>query len=72
MPYYDLRCKDCGAEFNVRASVADRSEARIACPECGARALSAVYKTSPNVLIKKDAPACPHAAECGGCCPRRS
>ena len=72
MPYYDLRCKECGHVFSIKASISQRSEKGIPCPECGGKELDAVYSASPTVLIRKKAePAvqCPNAARCGGCCP---
>lgn len=72
MPYYDLRCKECGRMFSIKASISQRSEKEIPCPECGGTELDAVYSASPNVLIRKNAepaPQCPNAARCGGCCP---
>lgn len=65
MPYYDLRCKECGRMFSIKASISQRSEKEIPCPECGGTELDAVYSASPNVLIRKNAepaPQCPNAA----------
>ena len=71
MPFYDLRCKSCGKEFSIKASIAQRSQKEIPCPQCGGRELDPVYRSSPNVILSKsDQPAaCPNAARCGGCCP---
>ena len=35
MPYYDLYCPACETEHNVSATMTDRRNKRIACPECG-------------------------------------
>lgn len=71
MPYYDLKCKRCETVFQQKATIAERSEGKIYCPECGSNELDAVYKASPNVLLKKtpEPAGCPHAARCGSACP---
>ena len=67
MPKYDLRCEDCNAEFNIRASISEKTEKRINCPECGSKELATVFKVAPAYL-KKEAK-CPSSASCGssGC-----
>ena len=35
MPFYDLRCIECEKEFNISAKISEKTEKRIACPECG-------------------------------------
>lgn len=69
MPNYDLRCSECSAEFTARASIAERTENKVACPECGSNELEAVFK-SVYFTVKSDAaPACPNSKSCpsGGC-----
>jgi putative FmdB family regulatory protein len=52
MPFYDLSCALCGGEFNIRASMAEKSEKKIACPECGSLDLKTIYKGAPAAYIK--------------------
>lgn len=70
MPFYNLRCKVCGHEFEKYASISERAD--IVCPECGKKKLETVMgNTSAAVIIKneaKGANACPNAHICGGCC----
>ena len=65
MPKYDLRCNDCNAEFNIRASIAEKSEKRIKCTDCGSVELSTVFKSPPALLKSK----CPNSSGCAssGC-----
>lgn len=70
MPYYDLSCKQCGTEFNQKATVKERDNKEIKCPQCGHAELEAVFK-SVNFVIKSkcgDANVCPQAHRCGGGC----
>lgn len=69
MPFYDLHCADCGGDFNIRASVAEKMEKQIACPECGSHRMETVYSTVSVHLNSGDAPACPNFHACGGACP---
>ena len=71
MPFYDLYCPECGKEFNIAASIADKSEKRIPCPECGSRDLKTVFKAAPAYIkSRKGADECPNRRVCGGVCPR--
>ena len=63
MPKYDLRCEACDAEFNARASILEKTEKRINCPECGGHQLATVFK-APPAFLKKEAK-CPSSASCG-------
>lgn len=68
MPYYDLKCTECGNEFNKKASIEERTEKRIQCPACGSNKLDAVFKSVNYIKSSKDnAPPC--AGCCGGGCP---
>ena len=67
MPYYDLECSSCGSVFNKQATMAEKTGRTITCPDCGSVELETVFKTA-NVIIKKDAPACPNAHVCGAGC----
>ena len=73
MPFYDLLCVSCDKEFNIMASMADKVERRIPCPECGSTDMETVYKSAP-FFIKGggDAappPVCPNSHVCGASCP---
>lgn len=73
MPYYDLRCKNCSKEFNIKASIQARSDREISCPDCAGRDHETVYRTVNIVTrLNKDCDACPSAAptthRCGGGC----
>ena len=67
MPKYDLKCEACDLEFNIRASISEKTEKRISCPECGGAELMTVFKTAPAFL--KGEAKCPSSATCGsgGC-----
>jgi len=71
MPFYDLRCVDCDIESNVKATMAEKTEHRIPCPECGSTNMKTVYKSAPAYIKSSgDAmQACPGSSACGnmGC-----
>lgn len=75
MPFYDLYCTNCDKEYNISASMKDKSENKIACPDCGSVDLTTVFR-SPPAFIKgggaKPAPltGCPNRSSgCGSGCP---
>ncbi|HBP37531.1 MAG TPA: FmdB family transcriptional regulator [Clostridiales bacterium] len=72
MPYYDLRCEKCQSEFNVKASIQERSEGKISCPTCGSQELATVYRKVNVLRYKgKDCDVCPVSVNDqshGGCC----
>jgi len=68
MPFYDLRCAACDKEFNISASVAEKTEKRVPCPDCGSVDLESVYKSAPAYIKNLKSPSCPNrSASCGGC-----
>jgi putative FmdB family regulatory protein len=71
MPFYDLRCNKCEKEFNIRASMADKAENRIPCPECSTTDMVTVYKSAPAFIKSSgdSVQSCPGSASCGdtGC-----
>jgi len=71
MPFYDLRCGSCKKEFNIRATIADKTEHRIPCPECGSTKMETVYKSAPAYIKNSgdNIPSCPNSTACGnsGC-----
>lgn len=68
MPFYDLRCKTCGEEFNIRAALAERLERKIPCPACGEHDLAPIFKAAHFSVKAEAAPACPHSHICGPSC----
>ena len=74
MPYYDLRCKNCSKEFNVKASMQERSDRSISCPDCASHELESIYrKVNIVTRLNKDCDVCPGASTAahrcgGGCC----
>ena len=50
MPFYDLRCIRCDKDFNIMASMADKSARNIPCPECGSLEMETVYDSAPAVV----------------------
>ena len=68
MPFYDLHCPECDKEFNIYASMADKSEKRIQCPVCGSYDLETVFKGSPAYIKSRKAPECPNSHVCGASC----
>lgn len=69
MPFYDLKCTKCGAEFNIMARMSDRENKLIKCPECSSNELETIFKNVNIVQSRKSGEAsCPNAHVCGGCC----
>ena len=69
MPYYDLRCPACDKEYRVSASMADRAEKRVPCPDCGSFELETLFKKSPAYIKRKEGNECPNRHVCGAGCP---
>ena len=71
MPFYDLYCADCDKEFNIMATMADKTNRHIPCPECGSTELNTVYNSAPAFIKSSKEPAqmCPNSSICGsgGC-----
>jgi len=69
MPFYDLRCRKCKEEFNIMSKMSERDQKLIKCPKCGNNELEAVFSNVNIIRSKKsEAPACPNAHKCNGCC----
>ena len=68
MPFYDLRCPACGKEFNARASMTERAEKKIPCPECGGVELEAVFTGAPAYIKSRKNEGCPNSHVCGAGC----
>jgi len=71
MPFYDLHCTSCNKEFNIRASMAEKTEHRIPCPDCGSMDMKTVYKSAPAYIKSTGGSMspCPSSSNCGntGC-----
>ena len=70
MPFYDLHCVPCNKDFNISASVAEKMEKQIVCPDCGSNDMETIYKPI-NIHTKRTQPSssCPNRHVCGeGCC----
>lgn len=69
MPFYDLKCRNCGMTFNIMASMSERENKQIKCPSCGNNELDAVFSNVNIIKSRKSSSSeCPHVHECGGCC----
>lgn len=70
MPYYDLKCTECGEEFNKMATMREREQKLVKCPQCGSNELEPVFKSVNIIQSRKtpEMPTCPNAGKCGGCC----
>ena len=69
MPFYDLRCPECDKEYNISASISDKMEKLIPCPDCGSLDLETVYISAPAVLKEQaKMPDCPNINTCGSGC----
>ncbi len=69
MPFYDLKCPECGSEFNIMARMSERENNQINCPQCGNNHLETVFKNINIIQSRKERAAeCPHSHICGGNC----
>ncbi len=69
MPFYDLKCRKCGNEFNVMASISDKENMRIKCENCGSNLLDSVFSNISIIKAMESAKdKCPNSHICGGCC----
>jgi len=67
MPFYDLHCTDCDKDFNIMATVTDKTQRRIPCPECGSTNMETVYLSAPAYIKSRgdNMPSCPKSGTCG-------
>ena len=71
MPKYDLHCPKCVKEYSIWASITEKSEKRIPCPDCGSYGLETVFKAAPAYVKGGGKVAdCPQRSSCGSSCPR--
>ena len=70
MPFYDLYCKSCDKEYNIKASMKEKTERQIQCPDCSSTEMESVYKSAPFYVknMANSTPACPRSDVCGGGC----
>lgn len=68
MPNYDLRCTTCGKESKISASISEKSEKRIPCPNCDSFELETVFKSPPAYVKGTSAANCPTGSGCGSGC----
>ena len=68
MPFYDLHCNKCEKDYNIMASMADKTNHQIPCPDCGSNELETVYAVAPAYVknVGDSAPTCPNSAGCAG------
>jgi len=69
MPHYDLRCIECSGEYNIRATMTEKAQKLIPCPNCGSFELETVYKAAPAYVKGTQAAGCPNVGSCGSRCP---
>lgn len=70
MPFYDMKCTNCGEEFNTMSKMSDMEQKLIKCPKCGSNELERIFGNI-NIIqsrSKSEPPACPNAHKCDGCC----
>ena len=69
MPFYDLSCENCDTEFTARATMAEKTERRIECPECGSTDVATVYKAAPAYIKSAGDAECAHGggSACASC-----
>ena len=68
MPFYDLKCPKCDKEYNIHASIAEKTEKCIPCPDCGSFELETVFKGAPAYIKSKQSGECPNQHICGSGC----
>ena len=68
MPFYDLRCPKCNKEYTISASMTEKSEKRIPCPDCGSFDMITVFKGAPAYIKSSKAKECPNRHVCGAGC----
>ena len=69
MPHYDLRCVECNTEHRISASIKEKTEKNIPCPDCGSFDLETVYTSGPAIIKNMKQTGCPNRSFCGssGC-----
>jgi len=70
MPNYDLYCPSCAQEYKIKATMTEKSEKNIPCPDCGSFELETIFKAPPAYVKGFGPTSCPNRAGCGTSCPR--
>lgn len=69
MAYYDLHCADCGKDhFDVSATVAEKTEKLILCPDCGSNRMEKIYNPISIHVKAGESAKCPNSHICGSGC----
>ena len=68
MPFYDLRCTECQTEHRISATMSEKANKHIACPDCGSHEMETVFKNAPAYVKGRKEFACPHSGACGRAC----
>lgn len=71
MPFYDLKCEQCGLIFEISATMEERSQNRIPCPDCGGTLLTRVFDTS-NIGVLNRTESTAHDGYCCHCANRKN
>jgi len=69
MPFYDLYCESCNKEHNIKATIAEKVEKKIPCPDCGCTALETIYNAAPAYIRGGPEAQCASAGSCAAACP---
>jgi len=69
MPNYDLRCTSCEREYNIRATISEKVNKQIPCPNCGLFDLETLFKSPPAFVKGINTAKCPQSKSCGSRCP---
>jgi len=71
MPFYDLRCLNCNQESNINATITEKTEHRIKCPQCGSTDMETLYLAAPAYIKSGNeyVQTCAGSSSCGntGC-----
>ena len=72
LPFYNFKCKECDTEFEILASVSDKTEHMIHCPDCDSNELETLWKAAPKYLKgglqSSQEFICPNSEICGEAC----
>lgn len=73
MPVYEYRCRQCGQEFEIRASISEYAKGLDAvCPHCGAKDIERVIPVAAILDGGGGNPGRDSGISGPSCCPRRS
>ena len=70
MPFYDMRCEECKSDIRIMATISEKQENRILCPQCGSNKLANMFKSAPGYIKSRSkTPDCANFNKCGNRCP---